>query len=155
MEIDLEQMQKRLLSKSVQGSQEKWQPDSRHLEIMERFWNRMTQLYQHKWKNTAGVHLDENGYTETFQRWCKELGHFTDKDWKRAYNRIESDIKHAAKLGENIWPPSTLEVIAYAEPLPGMYKSFDRSTAIEDKTTKEKLREMGKEQCSKLLNMFD
>lgn len=118
----------------------------------------MTQLFQHKWESTAGAAIDDDGYTETFMRWCKELEGFTTEDWKRAYTRVESDIKAAAKMGKEIWPPSTLDVIAYAEHNPtgsAMYKPFDRSTALEDKTAREKRRELGKEQCSNLLNMWD
>ena len=116
----------------------------------------MGQLYQHKWLSSAGVHIDDDGYTDTFNRWCKELEHFTSGDWKRAYNRIEGDIKHAAKMGEQIWPPSSLEVIAFAEPPCGsaMYKDFDRSTAVEDLTKKEERHELGKHQWSNLLDMF-
>lgn len=118
----------------------------------------MTQLYQHKWVSTEGDHLNEkNYYTENFKRWCGELSHFTDKHWKRSYNRIEGDIKEAARMGEDIWPPSSVAVVAYSEPAicSKMYKNFDREKAIEDISAKEKRKELGIAECQKLLRLFD
>jgi len=118
----------------------------------------MTQLYQHKWVSTEGDYLNEKDeYTENFKRWCGELGHFTDKHWQRSYKRIEGDIKEAARMGDDIWPPSSVAVVAYGEPpiCSQMYKSFDRATALEDITAKEKRIELGCRESAKLLAMFD
>ena len=116
---------------------------------------RMGQLYQHKWLSSAGDHIDEDGYTETFLRWCKELNHFAGEDWKRAYGRIESDIVKAAKSGEQVWPPSSLEVATYGKPPRGMHQPFSKPIAIEDEGAKAKRLEKGKEECSKLLALFE
>ena len=118
----------------------------------------MTQLFQHKWVSTEGDHLNEKEeYTENFKRWCEELKHFNDAEWKRAYKRIEHDISMAAKMGDDIWPPSSVAVIAYSEPpmCSKMYRAFDRSRGIEDQTAKAKRKEVGAEQCSKLLGIFE
>jgi len=117
----------------------------------------MIQLFQHKWVSTEGDQIKDGIHTNNFLRWCGELSHFTDKDWTRAYKRIEGDIKEAARMGEDIWPPSSVAVVAYAEPpiCSQMYKSFDRSTALEDITKKEERIELGKAECEKLLNLFD
>lgn len=118
----------------------------------------MTQLFQHKWVSTEGDHLNEKDeYTNNFKRWAEELKNFNDKDWSRAYQRIEHDIKEAARMGDDIWPPSSIAVVAYAEPpiCSQMYKAFDRTTALEDITAKEKRIELGKAECEKLLNLFD
>ena len=118
----------------------------------------MTQLYQHKWVSTEGDHLNEKDeYSDNFKRWCGELSHFTDKHWQRSYKRIEGDIKEAARMGDDIWPPSSVAVVAYADPpmCSKMYKPFDRSTALEDITAKEKRLELGMSECDKLLKLFD
>lgn len=128
---------------------------------MERFWLRMTQLFQHKWTSTEGDCLDAGRHTDTFLRWCKELEHFTVEDWKRAYKRIEGDIKQAARIGDDLWPPCSLDVVTYAEPVIGskMYKSFveydGKPKAIEDTTAREKRFAKGREECAKILGMWD
>ena len=48
------------------------------------------------------------------------------------------------KDGNEIWEHGT-----------AAYKYFDRSTAIEDLTTKQKRKENGQKECSKLLELFD
>jgi len=60
-------------------------------------------------------------------------------------------------MGKESWPPSSIAVVAYAEPpmCSQMYKAFDRSTALEDITTKEKRLELGVSECDKLLKLFD
>jgi len=107
--------------------------------------------------STEGDQIKDGIHTNNFLRWCGELSHFTDKDWTRAYKRIEGDIKEAARMGEDIWPPSSVAVVAYAEPpmYSKMYKSFARTTAVEDITKKEKRKELGQVECKKLLDMFD
>ena len=114
----------------------------------------MIQLYQHKWVSTEGKSIKDGEYTNNFKRWCEELSHFTDKHWKRSYNRIEGDIKKTAQMGIDVWPPSSVAVIAYSK-CSAMYKSFDRSRAVEDLTEKEKRNELGKAECKKILDMFD
>mgnify|MGYP003646112776 CR=1 FL=1 len=118
----------------------------------------MILLYRHQFTSTEGLVFDEEeNYNNNFLRWCKELEHFTGKDWSRAYKRIESDVKEAARMGKDIWPPSSLAVVAYSEPpiCSQMYKAFDRSTAVEDLTAKEERYRRGQEESSKLLSMFD
>ena len=118
----------------------------------------MTQLFQHKWVSTEGDHLNEGGqYAENFIRWAEELKGFDDDCWKRAYKRIEYDIRDAAKMGEDIWPPSSVAVLAYAEPpiCSQMYKTFDRAKGIEDQTAKAHRKEVGAKECGNILSMFD
>ena len=117
----------------------------------------MTQLFQHKWVSTEGEYSDNGKHTGNFLRWAHELKHFDDDAWKRAYSRIECDIKESAKLGEQAWPPSSVAVVAFAEkPVSSaMYKPFDRSRAIEDKTARERRMRVGQEHCKKLMAMFD
>ena len=125
---------------------------------MTKFWVRMSQLFTHKFLSAEGEHIDNQGeYSSNFKRWCEELKKFTDKDWTKAYKRIEDDIKAAAHEGKDLWPPSSLAVIAYAEPVIAsqMYKAFDRSAAVEDLTAKEERYRRGQEESSKLLSMFD
>jgi len=117
----------------------------------------MAQLYPHKFTSAEGEHIKNGEHTNNFKRWCSELEHFTGKHWKRAYRRIEGDIKDAAKMGEDIWPPCSVAVVAYAEPpiCSQMYKPFDRAIGIEDKTAKEKRKKKGVEECAGMLSMFD
>ena len=125
---------------------------------MERFWNQMILLYRHKFTSTEGLLFDEEeNYNNNFLRWCKELEHFDNKDWSRAFKRIQSDVKEAARMGQDIWPPSSLAVVAYAEPpiCSQMYKTFDRATALEDQTAKDARFALGQKESSKLLSMFD
>jgi hypothetical protein len=114
-------------------------------------------MYPHKFISAEGEHIKNGEYTNNFKRWCDELGHFTDQHWKRSYGRIEGDIKAAAKMGEDIWPPSSVAVIAYSEPpiCAKMYKPFDRARGIEDQTAKAHRKEVGAKECGDILSTFD
>ena len=117
----------------------------------------MIRQYRHKWTTSEGGVYDGDQLSENFLAWCEELQHFGEKEWGRVFERIKGDIIEAAKMGEDIWPPASLAVIAYAEPAQGsaMYKAFDSSVAIEDETAKARRYEAGVEETSKLLKMFD
>ena len=116
----------------------------------------MAQLYPIKFIAAQGKHIDNGEYTENFKGWTNELAHFDTKAWRRAYTRIEHDIKKAAQDGVESWPPSSLAVVAYAEPGIGerSFKAFDRTYAIEDLTKKEERFETGKKQCEDLLSFW-
>jgi len=116
----------------------------------------MTRQYGHKWTIQGGIY-DGQRLSENFLVWCEDLQHFGDTEWDRAFKRIQGDLKENAKMGKESWPPSSIAVVAYAEPpmCSQMYKAFDRSTALEDITTKEKRLELGVSECDKLLKLFD
>jgi len=118
----------------------------------------MTRQYGHKWSIQGGVY-DGQQLSKNFVVWCEDLQHFGEKQWNRVFKRIEHDIKEAARMGKESWPPSPVAVVEYAadntdEEGWKMYKAFDRSTAVEDLKKKEERHELGKHQCSNLLDMF-
>ena len=119
----------------------------------------MTRQYGHKWSIQGGVY-DGQQLSKNFVVWCEDLQHFGEKQWTRVFKRIEHDIQEAARMGKESWPPSPVAVVEYAADSAGeegwrMYKSFDRATALEDITAKEKRIETGKVECEKILKLFD
>ena len=116
------------------------------------FWMRMIQLFPHKFITAEGDYKDFHGnYTGNFLRWCEELKGFTDKHWQRAYHRIEDSIKTGAKNGVEAWPPVSVAVVAYAEPVINsrMYRQLPPAQ-LEDLTTKEKRKQTGLSELAKL-----
>jgi len=57
----------------------------------------MAQLYPLKFIAAQGAHIENGQYTENFKGWTNELAHFDAKAWRRAYTRIEHDIKKDAQ----------------------------------------------------------
>ena len=155
MQIDLDKIQSKLQSRKPKAMETGYEPQLQHTEKMAEFWEWMTREFGHKWNFQGGV-FDGPKLAKNFMVWCEKLQHFTEREWDRVFKRIEGDIKEYAKLGKTLFPPSPTEVVAYAEsPVgAGMYKDFDRSTAVEDLTKKEERHELGKQQCSNLLDMF-
>ena len=117
----------------------------------------MTKQYRHQWTSSEGGVYEGDNLSENFLSWCEELQDFGDKEWGRVFERIKGDIKDAAKTGEDIWPPSSVAVLAYAEPpmCSQMYKTFDRAKGIEDQTAKAHRKEVGAKECGNILSMFD
>lgn len=113
----------------------------------------MRQLFGHKWASQAGPAKLENGrYSPEFLLWCRKLEGLSDAAYQRGFNQIEFLVKEAARQGDEMWPPSYAGFLGYCEEAPrsAMYKHFP-PIGIEDKTKREKDREIGKREAKKLL----
>lgn len=121
-------------------------------------WERMGQLFGHKWSSQEGEITDPAGkFNPRFLLWCLKTAHLTDEDWARGFREVEFRVREAARMGDEIWAPSYAAFLGYCEKPVGApaHRYFDRSAALEDKTAKERRRQLGLENCSKLLGMFD
>ena len=118
---------------------------------MSQFWAWMTRQFKHKWSSSEGDIYDGENLADNFTQWCQELNYFGDKEWSRVFERIQADIMNAAKMGDDIWPPSSIAVVAYAEPAINskMYRELP-DIGIEDLTAKEKRKQTGLSELEKL-----
>lgn len=123
----------------------------------------MTRLYGHKWVSKEGdFPIDDQGRIDKghpniygFRVWFDAVKHLTDEQWKRGVDRVQSNIREAAKIGDESWPPSFEEFVTYAtENRNSAHKYFMRGLP-EPKEVKEARKERGREECKKLLSIFD
>lgn len=91
-------------------------------------------------------------YGDQFALWCRKLNHLTDDQFRRGMERVEYNVREAAKLGEKSWPPNYLEFSGYCERLPGeqAWRRYARRLP-EPKSLRQKRRERGMAECAKIL----
>lgn len=120
-------------------------------------WTRMIQLFGHKWHSNAGPTKHQNGkYTQEFLLWCRKLDGLSDEAYQRGFWMLEHKVKEAARMGEEEWPPSYAGFLGMCErPHGEMAQRYFSPPALEDKTKKERDREVGKREAKKLLEQFD
>jgi hypothetical protein len=119
----------------------------------------MAQLYRHKWRSSEGDIFDERDeFTSGFLLWCRKTEGLSDAEWRRGFDLLESDLRDAEREGRaEPWPPSYAVFVEKCRPgvSLSLYKSFDRSVAIEDLGAKAKRYESGAKHCESLLGLFD
>jgi hypothetical protein len=115
----------------------------------------MTRLYGYKWTSREGEVDIDLPDSLGFKLWLEKTGHLTNEQWKKGIDRCEKNLRYAARSGDDCWPPSYAEFIGYCdETSSGMYKLFKISTP-ESKERKNKRRAKGRQECKKLLSIFD
>ena len=120
----------------------------------------MNQLYGKQWEDREGAIFDyHKNFTNNFLFWCRKTESLTEKQWKHGIKTLENDCRIAEREGEAKYlkPPNYAVFVEKCQ-LPfnsKMYQDFPRSQLIEDQTAKDKRREMGIQECGKLLAMFD
>lgn len=128
----------------------------------------MTRLYGHKWVSKEGEFpVDENGQIDRghdniygFRVWFDCVKDFTDEQWRQGVDRIESNVREAARVGDESWPPSYEEFAAYATTKKsakywnGAPGEFVHSLP-ESKEAKEERKARGREKCSAILSIFN
>lgn len=106
---------------------------------------------------------DMGNVSEQFILWCQKLEGLNEEDFKRGMTNMESRQARIYAEGGEMWPPSYSEFMGLCQDVSkpeiahysAAYKDFDKSTAIEDKTAKEKRKEIGRKELSALLADFD
>lgn len=97
-------------------------------------------------------------YSEKLELWCRKLDDLQSEDFRRGMAGLERKAEDDYKHGAEMWPPSYAEFRALAFPRSDRdalaHKPFPRVAAIEDKTEREKLRELGREKTRELLDML-
>lgn len=123
----------------------------------------MTRLYGHKWVSKEGEFpIDEHGRLDQthdniygFRVWFDTVKDLTDDQWRQGVDRIERNVREAARLGDDSWPPSYEEFIAYATATKsGAYKVFE-ARLPESKEAKEERKARGRERIGTLRAIFD
>ena len=162
-QIDPVNLENKLQQKSPSSKDEslsKWRskPSEKQIKLVSALWARMSQLYRHKWDTSEGRILDDQGnYSDGFLLWCRKTESLTHDEWRRGFDVLEQEIREAERSGDNLWPPSYPAFIEKCQSRINakMYKVFPATLQLEDKTTKEKRKEQGRQECQKLLSMFE
>lgn len=121
---------------------------------------RMGDLYGDKCKTKGLVIYADRGrgiHSQTFQLWCKKLHGLTEQEFAYGMKKLEERATALFQQGEEMWPPSYAEFIGLcSEPKTcPAHKYFEPTKKLEDKTAREKRRQLGQEQCSKLLDFLN
>lgn len=140
------------------AKREKNSPSPRQRKLVTAMWERMSQIFGHKWASQEGEIREANGqYASRFLLWCRKTAHLTDEQWARGFRTLEQRVREAGRQGDVIWPPSYAAFLGFCEEAPKArgHRYFDRSTALEDKTERERRIEIGRRECKSILSMFD
>lgn len=134
-----------------------YSPQPRQVKLVAAMWERMTQLFGHKWISTEGEPLNENGdLSENFVFWCKKTEDLSNEAWRRGFDRLEFQVRDSARQGDEAWPPSYAAFLGMCdEPeVKALHKPFARR-ALPDKGAEERARKAGETELSRMLNLFD
>ena len=144
-------------SQNEQGkTQNKYSPSSKQKRLVIALWERMTQLFGHKWESREGPSASEGYLSHSFLLWCRKTEGLTDDMWRRGFDTLEYRVREAGRYGDEIWPPSYAEFVGYCEPPAGYaaHKKFPVGLP-EPKSVREKRYEIGRQKCGDLLrNLF-
>lgn len=140
--IDLTNLDERFrLQKDPTRNQEKYSPTLRQEKLINALWERMNQLYRHKWDKAEGPRRNENKkYTANFLLWCRKTEHIDDEGFKRGFDRLETDVREAGRQGDESWPPSYAAFVGYCEPPVGYaaHKPFLKALPVSEQVRQER-----------------
>ena len=113
----------------------------------------MTMLYGYKWTKVNGEEFAER--THAGQVWIAKTEELTDEEWFAAVDRCEREVRQNTKIGDDSWPPSYEEFVAYARDSGN--KAYKRFTfgLPEPETVRKDRKNRGRQACEKLLSIFD
>jgi hypothetical protein len=75
---------------------------------MERLWQRMAEIYGHRWTSSYGV--------EPADTWARALAHVDGEGMARALQACIDRAGQRAERGEEDWPPTLGEFVAMTKP---------------------------------------
>lgn len=72
----------------------------------------MALLYGYKWTSVNGEEFDHE--TQAGQLWIRKTKELSKEEWFKAVDRCEQEVREKTRIGDESWPPSYEEFIAYA-----------------------------------------
>lgn len=153
----METEEKNLSLNAHREKQQRPLPELRLRKLILALWERMTNLYGHKWMSQEGPHTMENGSPSTaYLLWCRKLENLSEDDFARGFKQIEFLVKEAARQGDELWPPSYAGFIGYCEKPHGeiAYRYFPR-LGLTNKTKRERDRIIALEKIKEIRSILD
>lgn len=120
-------------------------------------WQRMEQIFGAKWSARQGDVFDEkNRYSLNFLTWCEKTQRLTAAEWRHGVDAVERRAVEQVQAGETAWPPTYVEFLGLSilPPPAPEHRIFPR-LALEDKTAREKRRQLGLARCGELKKLFE
>lgn len=79
----------------------------------------MTQLFSYKWEKAQGkAMIQSNGsqpvYSDNFKLWMKKTENLSNRQWKRAFDKLEARVEKDAAQGKESWAPSYPKFVGLA-----------------------------------------
>ena len=143
--------------------QQQQQEFLRTVKMLATFWDRMTRLYGHKWISREGEFpANENGHIDKghpniygFRVWFDAVKDLSDEQWRRGVDRIEKNIREKAKIGDESWPPSYEEFIAYATEHRNRAHKYFAPSLPQPPEIRSKRKRLALESLDKIKSMLD
>lgn len=79
---------------------------------MEWLWDRMVEIYGHKWISNYGDDWEQN------EMWCGGLHHLAREELEKGIATCMRMSADNVRHGEDDWPPTLAEFISYCRPKP-------------------------------------
>jgi len=127
-------------------------------------WERMTQLFSHKWLSTEGEAEKAPGRpSDNFLFWCQKTDALTAEQWRRGFQVLEQKVREAARQGEDMWPPSYAAFLGMCDEPEGQHKKalhqfvtpYFVANSLEDLSKKEEAQKLGEQTLDTLKTLFD
>lgn len=102
-------------------------------------------------------------FTENFCRWAHKTSELNDAAWARGFYALEHRVREAARIGENIWPPSYPAFLGMCDEPPdphgkALYKfvtPYFVVKQLESDEAKEKARIAAERELDKMKSLFE
>ena len=116
----------------------------------------MTQMFGQRWTASQGDAKAGDRYSKNFLVWCEKTAELTMEEWRWGIATLEKKIADGYQMGSVVWPPTYAEFIGlcHRPVTPPEHKIFPR-LGLEDKTAREKRRQLGMEKCGELKKLFE
>ncbi len=116
----------------------------------------MTQIFGPRWVAQQGDVKTGERYSNNFLLWCEKTAPLAPEHWKWGLQALERRVAQCVAEDKTAWPPTYAEFLGLCQPpAPAPeHRVFER-LALEDKTAREKRRQLGMEKCGELLKIFD
>ena len=125
-----------------EGKANKFEPTSRQVAMITRFWEKMGQIFAAKWFSQNGQMMEADIFTENFLHWCEETANLTDSQWLEGFAAVERRIVADIAHNRESWPPTAPIFKAMCKPTSTTSgqsaQSFKRHPNLEAKDSEQK-----------------
>lgn len=113
-------------------------------------------MFGQRWTASQGDAKAGDRYSHNFLVWCEKTADLTPEEWRWGLAALERKIAEGYQNGEVVWPPTYAEFwgLCRRPVAPPEHRILPR-LGLEDKTAREKRRQMGMERCGELKKLFD
>ncbi len=99
----------------AQNRPQSYKPESRQVTLINALWDRMEQLFRHRWSSAEGEKFKDGQLTQNFLMLCRKTEELTNEQWRRGFDQLEKRVSDAARQGDESWPPTYAEFVGLCQ----------------------------------------